>query len=176
LFASRVTALCFVRNWLPALLWVLLLLGASTDLMSSQQTSRIISPILRWFNPEIRPQTIRQVQFYLRKTGHLTGYAILAVLLWRGFQANRSPENREWNWGNALLAFGLTVICAAADEFHQSFVSTRDGSGWDVLLDATGAALGLSLIWIWHKWRPPEKTRDPFSDPGFGQMAPGEQN
>jgi VanZ family protein len=151
---------------------MLLLLGASTDLMSSQQTSRVLSPILRWFHPEIRPQTIRQVQFYLRKTGHLAGYAILAVLLWRGFQATRGSEKREWNWRNALLAFGLTVICAATDEFHQSFVITRDGSVWDVLLDSAGAALALGLLWIWHKWRPPQKNRERLSDSGLGQMAP----
>jgi VanZ family protein len=42
---------------------------------------------------------------------------------------------------------------AVSDEWHQSFVPTRVGTPWDVLIDAAGAALGLSLAGLWWRWR-----------------------
>jgi len=37
------------------------------------------------------------------------------------------------------------VISAALDEFHQSFVASRTGSPWDVLIDCAGALAGLAF-------------------------------
>ena len=50
----------------------------STDLMSAEHTSRILTPLLRWWNPDISPAAIAQVHFFVRKAAHLTEYAILA--------------------------------------------------------------------------------------------------
>ncbi|WP_282209355.1 VanZ family protein [Parvibacter caecicola] len=43
----------------------------------------------------------------------------------------------------ALVAWGAATLYAATDEFHQLFVPGRAGLPTDVLIDATGAALGL---------------------------------
>jgi len=40
-----------------------------------------------------------------------------------------------------------SVLYAASDEFHQSFVPGRSCRLLDVLFDATGAAIALGLIW-----------------------------
>ena len=45
----------------------------------------------------------------------------------------------------ALVAWGATTLYAATDEFHQLFVPGRAGLPTDVLIDATGAALGLLI-------------------------------
>ena len=48
------------------------------------------------------------------------------------------------------ILFGAVLLgCAlfaASDEFHQSFVKTRTPSVRDVLLDVTGALLGLLIV------------------------------
>ena len=41
----------WLRAWWPALLWAAMIFVASTDFFSSEHTSRIIEPILRWFLP-----------------------------------------------------------------------------------------------------------------------------
>jgi VanZ family protein len=46
-----------------------------------------------------------------------------------------------------MLAFVLAVISAALDEFHQSFVASRTGSAWDVIIDCFGALAGLVIYW-----------------------------
>jgi VanZ family protein len=61
-------------------------------------------------------------------------------------------ELRPWNWADAKFAFVVAVAFAASDEWHQSSVPSRQGSGWDVLLDSTGAALGLFILWRLGRW------------------------
>jgi VanZ family protein len=66
----------------------------------------------------------------LRKIAHVVEYAILGALLFRAT-------------GRARVAFGLGVLYAMTDEFHQTFVPGRVGAAHDVVIDAAGIALGV---------------------------------
>jgi VanZ family protein len=134
-----------VKAYGPVLLWMLLIFVASTDIGSSQHTSRIIGPLLRWFNADISEQTIKAVQAVVRKTGHVSEYAVLAALLWRA----RRVFGGQVGW--AWREFWIVIFCCAAyagtDEFHQLFVSSRQASVIDVGFDSCGATAGLLLLW-----------------------------
>lgn len=134
----------FLRYWLPVLGWMAVICVASTDLMSAQHTSRFIGPFLLWLNPDISPETIRAVQFAVRKAGHVTEYAILAALLLRGLHRDSGALSPR----HALWALAIASAYAALDEYHQSFVASRTGSPSDILIDASGALLGV-VIWWW---------------------------
>jgi VanZ family protein len=136
----------FLKAWLPVLLWMALIYTASGDRLSSEHTSRFLVPFLRWLNPDISGATIAQIHLLLRKGAHLIEYAILAVLLWRGFRWGRVGV-RQSLWPQAASALAVTIVFAATDELRQSFVASRDSSPVDVLLDSSGAALGLALRW-----------------------------
>ena len=73
---------------------------------------------------------------------HGTAYLILCLLLCRalagGFPAPLSA-------GGALLAVLLATAYGVSDEFHQSFVPSRDPSAGDVAKDLMGSALGALL-------------------------------
>jgi VanZ family protein len=141
-----------LRYWLPVAAWMLLIFVASTDLMSAQHTSRFIGPFLRWLNPEISLEGIRAVQFAVRKAAHVTEYAILAALLLRALHAGLRPLRVR----HAFVAFAIAVAYAAVDEYHQSFVASRTGSPRDVLIDASGALLGVAICsWLIARRRPP---------------------
>lgn len=137
----------FFKYWLPVVLWMGLIFSGSTDLFSSQRTSRIIGPLLRWFNPNISDETVRAVQAVLRKGWHVTEYSALALLLWRARRKPMKEDPRPWSWREAALAVFLTAVYAATDEFHQWFVPSRGASAGDVLLDTFGAAAGILLLW-----------------------------
>jgi len=79
--------------------------------------------------------------------GHLTEYAILALLLSRALKAYslKLSYNKR-----LLLACVIAIIYAASDEFHQSFVPGRDCSSLDLLLDAIGSLTG-GLVYQWQK-------------------------
>ncbi|MGH3014241.1 MAG: VanZ family protein [Gaiellaceae bacterium] len=72
----------------------------------------------------------------LRKLAHAAEFAVLGALLMRALQ--REP-----------LAFLLGSLYAATDEVHQVFVSGREGSPLDWLVDAVGVALGVLLYARW---------------------------
>jgi VanZ family protein len=117
----------------------------STDLLSTGRTSRIIGPVLRWFNPNVSDEAIRRAQYVIRKCGHVSEYAILAVLLWRAL-GTANPNSPGWNWRRAGAALAIAILYAVTDELHQARVPTRLGSSLDVMIDTAGAALGLTLV------------------------------
>ncbi len=129
----------------------------STDLMSSDHTSRFVTPFLRWWNPDISPAAIAQVHFFVRKAAHVTEYAVLTGLLFRAL--------RSWVgafWQRAALALAPAMIFAASDEFHQAFVASRNSSFGDVLVDWSGALLGLLICLLVGSRVQPETAKLPM--------------
>ena len=128
----------------------------STDLMSAEHTSRFLTPLLLWWNPDISPVAIAQMHYFVRKAAHLTEYAILAMLRWRAL--------RGWIdefWRRVVLTLAWAMIFAAADEFHQSFVASRTASLGDILLDCSGALLGLMICATTYRRNSTYKRRRP---------------
>jgi VanZ family protein len=144
----------FLKYWLPLLVWLGVIFLGSTDLLSAQHTSRLIVPILLWLKPGMSPQTIWIILVVMRKCAHVTEYAILALLLWRAVRS-LPALSMKISISFALLA---CAVFAASDEFHQSFVKSRTPSVRDVLLDVTGALLGL-LIGASFARRHPKRLR-----------------
>jgi len=144
-------ARAWTLSWLPVVLWMVLIFSGSTDILSIGRTSRIIGPFLRWLKPDISEQAIKNVQVVVRKSAHVIEYAILAFLCWRALRG--SVIVAPWQWEQAGIALGLAFLYAITDEVHQSFVKSRMGSGWDVVIDTCGAALGLFLLWRFGRAR-----------------------
>jgi VanZ family protein len=69
--------------------------------------------------------------FTVVKGWHAVEFGILTAALIASLNAWR-PLLRQ---RNILLAGILAVLFAASDEFHQTYVPTRGGSVWDVLID-----------------------------------------
>lgn len=69
----------------------------------------------------------------LRKAGHLTEYAILGALLVRALRS-------------VPIALLAGSAYAATDEVHQLFVSGRQGSTLDWLIDTIGVAAGILVF------------------------------
>lgn len=86
----------------------------------------------------------------VKKSGHALGYAILALLYWRGFDFK---DGKRW------IAWLLALLYAITDEFHQSFVPGRHPAIWDVLIfDNVGTLISLWLVTRYRK----QKRPDPF--------------
>jgi VanZ family protein len=136
----------FLKYWLPVLVWMAVVYSASADTKSVQH-SRIIAPILRWLFPHISEDTVNFIVLVVRKGAHLTEYAILGLLLWRALRKPIRDDARSWSWRTAGWAVLVAALYASSDELHQLFVPTREASVRDVLIDTTGAALGLLLLW-----------------------------
>jgi VanZ family protein len=132
------------KAFLPAILWMGLIFYGSTDIGSVQHTSRIIGPLLRWFKPDIREETIHDIQACLRKTGHVSEYGVLAALVW--WARRRTFKLSGWSWREVQWVLVWCALYAASDEIHQIFVPSRGPSVWDVLIDTGGAFAALLLV------------------------------
>lgn len=140
--------------WLPVLLWMGLIFSASSDRMSFQHSSRVIGPMLRWLFPHLSDASVHATIVCIRKSAHVTEYALLALLLWRGVRKGiLTSHPRPWQWSDALWIALLVFFYAATDEFHQRFVSSRQASVGDVMLDTSGAILALLFLWALGRWR-----------------------
>ena len=135
----------FFKFWLPVLAWMALIFTASSDAHSSQHSSRLVEPFLHWLFPKMSQPHIEDLHLGIRKCGHLTEYAVLALLVWRALHQSKN-NLPTWSWpkvGGTLL---VVFLYAATDEFHQSFVPTRTAHFSDVLIDTTGAAIALLVL------------------------------
>jgi VanZ family protein len=140
----------FARNakyWGPVLLWMTFIFWMSTGTFSSENTSRIIEPILHFLMPSLSPEKLAMMHAAIRKLGHVTEYFILGILLFRAFRGG-SKELRNMRWAFSSLL--VVVLYAASDEFHQSFVPERTASLVDVGIDTLGGIIAQGVSVLWH--------------------------
>lgn len=132
---------------------------ASSNVGSAKNTSRIIGPLLRWIFGAVTDETVWNIQFYIRKTGHFMGYALLGILCWRAISRPVRWLANDWQPKLAFRAWLLATLYSASDEWHQSFVPSREGSVSDVLLDSCGVIFGLWLVCRLCEWRTAQKLK-----------------
>jgi len=129
-----------------------LIFSASGDRKSFQH-SRLIAPLVHWLLPQLSPEAVDCIVFGIRKCAHLAEYAILALLLWRALRQREDSQPLPWNWRQGVLVILLVALYAATDEFHQSFVPSRQASVLDVFIDTTGGFLALLFLWTLGRCR-----------------------
>jgi VanZ family protein len=136
-----------VRAWWPVVVWIGLITFESTDYLSAQNTGSVLYHLLTRLFGDINLSDFLYWHHYLRKAGHVVGYAMLGLLLLRGFRmtfANRP----EWIRLLPVFAWLGTAFVAAIDEWHQSYIPSRTGTPWDVLLDSTAGLAALALAYV----------------------------
>lgn len=102
--------------WLPPILWPVLFRVALLLVHSGQ--------VPRWVAGH-------------DKLLHMLYFAIMAVLVWRGFRF----ERRLAPWPAAWAAFALVAVYGGIDEFTQQFRSHRSADIHDWFADLAGASV-----------------------------------
>lgn len=106
-------------RWLAVLAWMGFIFGLS----SQSSLPSAPEPLL---------------ELAIKKGGHMVIFGILALLWWQAL-VTIPPLRAHALW----LALTLTVTYAMSDEWHQRFVSGRDGNIRDVVIDSVGAMLAM---------------------------------
>jgi VanZ family protein len=136
-----------LKYWLPAILVALLISLFSTRYFSSEQTARVILPILRWLFPSANHHMLHLMHVGIRKAAHITEFAVFSIAVFHGVRAERYGWRLNW----ALLTLLIAVCYAGLDEWHQSFVPLRAARFRDVLIDSSGALLAQVFVWAYAK-------------------------
>lgn len=133
--------------WLPPAIWLAVITVESTNLGSSDHTSRILYPIFHYLFG-MGPARFAVWHVLLRKTGHFVGYFTLSVLLFRSWRASFPRLSTRWCLQWATLAFLGTVLVATLDEWHQTFLPSRTGTVRDVILDSTAGFVAQIALFV----------------------------
>ena len=110
------------------------------------------------------------MQFLVRKAAHVTEYFLLTLCIFLPLKVwIPSKKDRETGFPfflrYLLPAFLLTVICAGADEFHQTFVPGRCGTPIDVLVDSVGVVIAcITLLFFRYRINQKHKLRSSHSE------------
>jgi VanZ family protein len=132
-----------IYYWLPVVVWAAIIIQATGRRFDAPHTSGWLATFLSDIGLHIADQTLQLFNAVLRKAGHLTAYAIMALVSFRAVREGRRGFTLRW----ALIALAITVCVASTDEFLQSFTPTRGSSVWDVLLDTFGGTLAMLGMW-----------------------------
>jgi len=96
--------------------------------------------------PEILGEEL--LHTFIRKMAHFTVYFVLGVLVYRA-----THEGGEMEWKRVWMPLFICMAYAASDEFHQLYVPGRSGQVTDVLIDSSGALLGILTTRTIQNWR-----------------------
>ena len=138
----------FVKEWLPVLLWAIVIFLFSTEHFAAPQSSRILGPLLHWLFPDITAEQVSSIQFVIRKFAHWFEYFVLAVLLYRALYAESGGKSSV---RPAAMTMAFALVWAITDEFHQSLVPSRTASPVDVMIDGFGALCGTFWMYLRHR-------------------------
>lgn len=105
-----------------AIRWVPVFLWAAIIFVLSSTEQIATSRVFAW-------------DFFIKKFAHVSEYAVLFGLIYRA------------NHGNWISAYVLTIIYAATDEYHQSFVPGRTATYLDLGIDFSGANIAAYCLW-----------------------------
>src|SRR6266540_1900323 len=108
--------------WAPPIIWMSMIFWFSTDMFSGDNTGSLLWKVVSFIYPGVTQELFDSIHFYVRKAGHFTEYAVLALLLFRAFRSGAQARWRRWT-----------------------------GSVYDSLIDTSGAATALVLLWLYGR-------------------------
>ena len=112
-----------IRLWLPLIIWMGVIFTFSSMPINHQTK-------FSWSD------------FILKKTAHVTEYAILYWLVWRA----GSNEGRKISAKIFIASFLFSFLYSLSDEWHQTLTPGREGTLRDIGFDSLGMLL--SLTWL----------------------------
>ena len=120
--------------------------GEQSNILSTKVTTIIVS-LAKLFRPDVNVLTLNH---FIRKCAHFLAYLVLGIIVL--FAMRRIGLMGKQGIGFTLL---LCISYAITDELHQAFVPGRTPKLLDVLIDSSGASLGISIyvLFVENRWK-----------------------
>lgn len=113
----------FAKFWVPAIIWAIIIFSFSSVSVP------VVSPFY-WR------------EFVIKKTGHFIEYVIFGSLIYRALLNSGAAKKKA-----VIYTIIVSLLYAASDEFHQSFIPNREPRVRDVIIDTIGASLAVYFLW-----------------------------
>lgn len=138
--ALKIVFLCMLVLWMALIFYMSAKDAGESSEMSSPLaiwTAKTIVPGYADMTAEQQEKVVSTVEVIIRKGGHFTEYAILGALMY--IVINMYAVKKK----SFILSLLLSALYAASDEIHQYFVPGRACMFGDVLIDSSGALVGI---------------------------------
>lgn len=116
----------FVKLWFPVVLWCGLIFFLSHQ-------------------PDLKSDLPETWDFFLRKLAHMAEFGLLAVLFFKGLRGHNFKVSR-----GLIFTLIFSLLYAASDEYHQTFIGGRSGSPIDMGIDSIGIIIAVLTIWYFY--------------------------
>ncbi len=126
-------------SWFFVFIWMCLIF-----FLSSQESNDSAELSRGWLELINKLLGFELSHLLIRKLAHATEYMILGLLFSNALFFTRQKIS-------PILPFCLTALYAISDEIHQYFIPGRACSFKDVLIDCTGAIVGVTLYYALHR-------------------------
>ena len=85
---------------------------------------------------------VRQLNYFVRKLAHFSVYMLMGMLSYSAMLiADIQKITQKW-----AVSLGICALYAAFDEIHQYFIPGRSMRFTDVLIDCSGALIGIAIV------------------------------
>ena len=126
-----------VWYWLPLLAFATGIIYLSSLSVPAQELAVLLNAVNALIPGEGNVFSLMNDKFY-----HMVEYAILAILAYRAFCYSSNKKSEVFI---GLLTVGVVVLFGCTDEIHQWFTPFRHTDSWDLVADALGGLIGVSL-------------------------------
>jgi VanZ family protein len=141
-----------LKAWIALILWLIVIAIESTAWLSAHNTSHFLYPFMH-FLFGLNHDRFEYWHFYMRKGGHVFGYGLLSILLFRAWKETLPvTPAAKWTFRWANIAVLGTALVASLDEWHQSFIPSRTGNIHDVMLDTCAGIGAQILVFLSRAW------------------------
>jgi len=140
-----------LKAWIAAILWLIVIAMESSSLGSAANTSRILYPLFHYLFG-LNHLRFEHWHEYLRKGGHVFGYGLLSILLFRAWRETLPvAQGIKWTLRWSAIAVLGTALVACLDEWHQSFNPARTGRWQDVVLDTCAGIVAQFALFLYQR-------------------------
>jgi len=122
--------------------------------LSGGITEFVVSSIVSNFDNLTRYEQhviTRDASFIIRKAAHMSIFAILGLFTMLAVNQTAKTvtlQKMQKKQTQSLIALGIGILYAISDELHQRFVPGRSCELRDVLIDVSGACVGIAIAWM----------------------------
>ena len=120
--------------------------GEQSNLLSTKVTTIIVS-LAKLFRPDVN---VVSLNYFIRKCAHFLAYLVLGIIVLFAMRRIGFSGKKGILW--TLL---ICISYAITDELHQGVVPGRTPKLMDVLIDSSGASLGISIyvLFVENRWK-----------------------
>mgnify|MGYP000013139921 FL=1 len=138
-----------IWSYLAVVLWMgLIFFFSSQPADDSKELSTGVTEVILSVVEAVAPESdlfVDHLHHFVRKNAHFLIYFVLGILVVRAFRLSEIQGKKS-----IVFALAICIVYAISDELHQLFVPGRGAQVKDVLIDSTGAFVGI-ILYSWLK-------------------------